>query len=859
VFNKILTTGTSAVVLAALALPAMAQDDFIIEEIVVTAAKRAQTLQEVPVAVSVVSGADIQESQVQDIKDLQFLVPSLKITQLQSSGNTNFIIRGFGNGANNAGIEPSVGVFIDGVYRSRSAAAMNDLPNIERIEVLRGPQSTLFGKNASAGVISVITGKPSLEETTGSASVTVGDYSQVLVKADINGPLSDTAGFSLSGSFNQRDGYYDNLAGGEALGELNRFGVRGQLYFEPSDTLSFRIIGDYSELDEACCGVANLSTGPTTPAIFLAGGNLVPNSPFAYQGYYDFTPRNEFESSGFSAQFDLDMTDSVTLTSITALRNLTRLENGDVDFTSAALIDPDVGNLTDVDIDTFTQEFRLAGATDTASWMVGAFFFDEAVTQNTGLVYGDGFRPYADALSTGLTGGNPLTDPSPLDGIEAGLTALGFPVPTPPGTFFGAGQGLFELSTMDNQAISLFAQVDLDLGDRATLTLGANYTEDEKNVTFDSTDTDVFSQLDLEQVGGALIYGAVLQAELLAGTPFPVADAIATGTAAALAPIECGPANPPPACNATLGLRGFQFLPPNVDYPNTIESGKTKDDDVTWTVRLAFDMNDDINVYVSAGTGFKASSWNLSRDSRPFASDLAAIQAANPGVNNLVAGTRYATPEESTVYEIGLKGSWDNISLNAALFEQELKDFQSNIFNGTGFNLANSEKRSTTGAEFDIRWVPTEVFEATLGATFLDSKYDVFTGATGPNNTIVDYIGSDVPGVPELSVTATGRFSFNVGNAAGFARLEYIYEDETQVIENVPASLATREINTLNASVGLAWDNGFEAMLWGRNITNDEYLLSAFPSVAQNVPPGAYSGYPNQPRTYGLTVRKYFD
>ena len=119
--------------------------------IIVTATKREQTLQEVPVAVSVTSAAAIERAQVRDLKDLQTLVPSLRVSQLQSSANTNFIIRGFGNGANNPGIEGSVGVFIDGVYRSRSAAAISDLPNLQRVEVLRGPQSTLFGKNASWG------------------------------------------------------------------------------------------------------------------------------------------------------------------------------------------------------------------------------------------------------------------------------------------------------------------------------------------------------------------------------------------------------------------------------------------------------------------------------------------------------------------------------------------------------------------------------------------------------------------------------------------------------------------------------------------------------------------------------------
>ena len=222
--NSTIFRGVLCVVAATLVTPVAAQDDSasFIEEIIVTASKRETTLQATPIAVSVVTNKDLEQAHIQDIKDLQFLVPSLRVTQLQSSGNTNFVIRGFGNGANNAGIEPSVGVFIDGVYRSRTASALADLPNLERIEVLRGPQSTLFGKNASAGVISVITAKPSLNETTGSTTLTVGDYNQVIVKGDVNGPLSDTVGFSLSGSFSQRDGYYDNLAGGDALGEAGK-------------------------------------------------------------------------------------------------------------------------------------------------------------------------------------------------------------------------------------------------------------------------------------------------------------------------------------------------------------------------------------------------------------------------------------------------------------------------------------------------------------------------------------------------------------------------------------------------------------------------------------------------------------
>ncbi|MEL7185463.1 MAG: TonB-dependent receptor, partial [Pseudomonadota bacterium] len=769
---------------------------------------------------------------------------------------TNFVIRGFGNGANNAGIEPSVGVFVDGVYRSRTAAALFDLPNLERVEVLRGPQSTLFGKNASAGVINIVTATPDLDEFGGSASVTIGDYSQVIVKGDISGPLSDSVGFSLSGSYNQRDGYYDNLAGGDPLGEQNRYSVRGQLYFVPTDAVDIRIIADMSDLDEACCGVANLQNGFTGGLVQAVGGNLVPNAPFAYQGYYDFTPQNELESGGISAQINWDLNDDVTLTSITASRSLSRFENADVDFTSLALADPSAGNLTDYEIDTLTQEFRLSGATDNMSWLVGAYIFDEDVEQRTAFVYGTGFRPYADLLIPALSGGTPGVDPSPLPGLEA---ALGLPA----GTFYAPGQGATELSTMDNSALSIFAQVDVDLGERATLTLGANFTDDEKDITFNTTNTDVFSSLDMVDVGFGLLFSTLTGGQPPTPANFAMFPA-QFAQAQALSTVECSPTTGP-ACNQLLGLQIAQFLPTNVDFPNAVENGNTQDDDVTWTVRLAYDLSDSVNVYASAGTGFKASSWNLSRDSRPTAADIPGLVGAGllmPNISggvNLAAGTRFALPEEATVYELGLKGIWDTVAMNVAVFDQQIENFQSNVFNGTGFNLANAGKQSTTGVEIDVRWAPTEAFQGSFSATFLDPTYDSFLGASSVddlgNSIVADLSGTQPAGIHEVSISASGVYSFEIGNADAFIRAEYIYEDKVRINENTPASVASREVGTLNASFGMAWDNGFEALLWGRNITDDEYLLSSFPSVAQFF---SFSGYPNQPSTYGLTLRKYF-
>jgi iron complex outermembrane receptor protein len=848
-------------------------DVAIFEEIVVMATKREQTLQEVPVAVSVVSADVMNEAQVLDIKDLQFLVPSLRVSTLQTSANTTFLIRGFGNGANNVGVEPSVGVFVDGVYRSRTAASIADLPNLERIEVIKGPQSTLFGKNASAGVINVVTAKPSLDAYTGSVSGTVGEFSQVIGKAEINGPISDTFAWGLSANFNQRDGYFTNLDTGSEFNEINRYGVRGQLLWQPSDTFEARLIADYDEIDELCCGVANLLLSEDSGlAIAYAGGAIIANEPFAYAQNYNFDAPNEVENSGVSLQLDWDLNDYVTLTSITALRTLDRFDNSDSDFNSAEMIGEFAGNLTDTELDTFTQELRLSGSSDSVDWLVGAFYFDEEAEQRSAVGYGAGLRSYFDAITTlgALPDGTPTdVKQGVLAGLGAGqvqspltLVELGIGLPT--GTFFGEGQGSFEFGTLTNTATSLFAQADIHLGDRATVTLGVNYTEDEKDVTLGIDGTDVFSAVSLPAVGFGLAFQG---ATGLPPTPENIA-AVGQQNPQLLQVLQdgsttdCADGLEPPFCNQLLVLQPLQFLPPFVDFPNSIEPGTSKDDNTSWTARFAYDVTDTLNAYVSAGTGFKATSWNLSRDSRPFEEDINDIQAAAiaAGVGpipNLSAGTRFAGPEESTLYEIGLKGAFDRVSFNLAVFDQEIEGFQENVFQGTGFVLTNAGKQSATGVEIDLLWALTDNFDWFIAGTFMDPKYDDYQNAPGVGGP-TDLSGTQVPGISETSINTWARYQFDIGtNLSGFIRAEYYYESDTQVISNVPQNVASREVSTINASFGLRWLNGFEAMLWGRNLNDDQYLQSAFPTTVQ--PAGNYSGYPNQPRTYGLTLSYYFD
>jgi outer membrane receptor protein involved in Fe transport len=620
----------------------------------------------------------------------------------------------------------------------------------------------------------------------------------------------------------------------------------------------------------------------------VAGGDYVAQQPFSYNGIFNFDAVNEIENSGVSLQLDWDVSDAVTLTSITAVRSLERFDNSDGDFTTAALLNETASNLTDTTLDTFTQEFRLSGSTDRMDWLVGAFWFDEDVEQNSGVLFDSGARPYVDAMTklAGVPSGdytladaaNPLV-PSPLmlvESIIASTYAPGSPFPplapdvvaefgpiVPGSTFFATGQGTIETGLLDNQAISLFAQADFALTDRATVTLGINYTEDEKDVSVRTVNDNVFSYVDLEDppLVFATVLGGLLQAgQCPLGPTDPNCLAAAQAASTVGTDVSCSDVPDGIPCNPLLDLQQVQILPPFVNFPNAVEDGKSKDDQTTWTARLAYDLTDQLNAYVSAGTGFKATSWNLSRDSRPFAADVAALEAAGLGVPNLDPATRLADPEDSTLYELGLKGAFDNWSFNLAVFDQEIEGFQENVFQGTGFVLVNAGKQSTTGVEIDALWSLTENFEWYVAATFLDPVYDDYQNAPGVGGP-TDLSGTKVPGVSELSANTWARWSFDLGSTmSGFVRVEYYYEDETQVISNVPADVASREVSTFNASLGLGWENGFELMLWGRNLTDDEYLQSAFPTTFQNLAePFSYSGYPNQPRTWGITLRKYFD
>ena len=675
---KFVSKSLGVAVLAAMSVPALAQQPM--EEVVVTATKRAESIQDVPLSVSVVSGEVIERAEVRDLIDLQSVVPSLRVPQFQNSIQTNFVIRGFGNGANNPGIEPSVAVFVDGVYFSRSQARISDLPNIQQIEVLKGPQSTLYGKNASAGVISVTTKAPEFESN-GSVEVGFGNYNQKSLRAFYTGPLSDSVAFSLSGSSLERDGYFDNVPTNTTFNDRDRWSTRADFLVELSETSELRVIFDYDEIDEVCCGTANLVNGPAGGALsalsVVPGEAYVPEDAFNFRHYGNFDTINRGENKGITVDYKTSFGD-VDVRSITAYRDsYFNQPLGDVDFTAADVI----GNSTgETEIKTFTQEIRLTGTQGNIDWLLGGFYFDESIDFENSIEFGAQWRNY---INLTVGGGDIAAGEAATGGLEA-LLGLA------PGTFFADGDGVVETATQDNESYSVFGQMTFPLSDKTDFTVGLNYLNDDKNITLVQENNDAFSKLDIRGADGITALTNLAYTGGFAGLGIPAISAIppeavpgylqtVAATVGAIAPTDNNP---------LVGLEALQFLPQLLGVPNPAEPGTSNDSKTTYTASLSHAYSDDLNVYLTYGTGFKGTSWNLSRDSRPTMGERDSLAASGLMLpNNLTLGTRLAGPEEATTLELGIKYAADWGTLNAPVFEQSLEPLPS-----PGFSFVHYRK-----------------------------------------------------------------------------------------------------------------------------------------------------------------------
>lgn len=722
------------------------------QEIIVTATRRNEALSDVPIAVSAVSGDTLENSGATDIRQLQQLSPSLQVSSTQSEGGASTArIRGVGTVGDNPGLESSVAVFIDGVYRSRNGTALTELGQIDRIEVLRGPQGTLFGRNASAGLISVITAKPRFEQEF-NGQLSYGNYNFLRGELGATGPLSESVAYRIDGIYQKRDGLITDVISGRDVNDRDRYLVRGQLLFEPNDGLSFRLIGDYTDRDEECCAAVyqtpfdtvsaggNISQQPSTIVPLLEGlGANIPENP--KDRLASITPgrryRQDVKDWGLSGELVHDF-GGAELTSITAYRDNDFVRGGDFDYNNLDIVArPDDGG-SKTRFQTFSQEVRLQGEAGRLDWLVGGYFANEDATVLDNLGYGADYERYANCLlinsalpaalqptatgsciNTTVLGGAAAQLQAGIAQVQAGIAALSA---IPPANRTPAQQaqlaalqaqlpGLLQSAGLigalrANPARPGFGSVAAALGLPAA-TLNNQFTNDlfeQNSRNFALFTHNVFRLTDQFSVTLGLRYTnerKTLDADLQDGNV--LCGAIAASPLSALAQLPCVLPNAP----------GGRFQE---------EDAQLKEDALSGTFVLSYKPVDNLLTYASYSRGYKAGGFNMDRtamnrqiiagSSGPIAGPICgptdpASRCANGAatLDDLIFDS-----EQVDAFEIGAKYNGVGFDLNVAAFHQVFDDFQLNTFNGVNFvvenvnsckddlNEADTDNDSNTGA-----------------------------------------------------------------------------------------------------------------------------------------------------------------
>ncbi len=900
-------------------------------DIIVTATRRDQQLSDVPLAVSAISGQALQNSGVTDIRALNQLAPSLIVSGATSESNFTARIRGIGTVGENPGLESSVALFIDGVYRSRTGVGLSELGEVERVEVLRGPQGTLFGRNASAGLLNIITKKPSFDFGAYGAA-TYGNYNYLRLEGGVTGPIAgDKLAAKLEGVYMKRNGFVKQVTPGEPdVNDRDRYLLRGQLLFEPNSDISLRLIGDYSKRSENCCAalflnpIRNLSrasaTGSGAENVVQSANTLAPLLG-ALGANYQFAPsgvpfvRRTATTPGFP--YGADSTDygvsgelnwdlgSTQLTSVSAYRNYHFITGQDSDFQALDLL-----HIVDQDrrFKTFTQELRLQGKlfNDRLDWLVGGYYADETLISEQNTQYGADYEKFANCLTIAGLAPTALQTSSPfcinVPTVQATITALsGLPVgdprralipalgafianPARPG--FGSlaaalGQpniaigntGYNNVFQQKSRNYAFFTHEIFDIvPDRLSLTLGARYTHEKK---------DLRSTVNATNTICPLLVNSPLQS--FAGT---VCSINGTG----------------------IGFAGTE--------PGT-SRGESQ---WTGTAVLSWKPIDKVLLYASYSKGYKAGGYNLdvsaldrkcsatagSAAQNAACAALLALPANTPFNGRPEASDLQFDAEKVSAYEVGFKLDTRQFDLNVAAFYSAFDNYQLNTFNGLTFEVTNvqgckdnlnggdRDGSGATGAcasnrlrpgvvskgvEAEFFVYPARHLSLNGGVTYLNSRYR--NDLVGTGGRALSPVLFQLPGRRTFSAayTVTGAISYTPPITDTLSMLFYL-DTRLQSDVNTGSDLDIEKVQDgyalVNGRIGLFGpDRKWSLEVWGQNLFNKKYQQVAadapgqgsgtFRAVAASSTTGLaatanqlYIAFQGEPRTYGITVRGKF-
>ncbi|MBR9910845.1 MAG: TonB-dependent receptor [Gammaproteobacteria bacterium] len=780
-----------------------------LEEIVVTAQKRAQNLQDVPISVDVVQASDLQNRAINNAQDLAIATPSVSFQKGGMPFANNFIMRGIGSMAFEGGIQPSVSFVVDGVPLSRISEFSADLGDIERIEILRGPQGTLYGRNATGGAVNIVRATP-IDTIEGYVQQTITDDDEYTTRLMYNTPLSDSVNMRLSGKYTHRDGYLENvIAGNPDLGGEESYGLMAKFRIEINDTTDLLISADYRDqkTSEGAQHVDQVESGPgvdpvsrlpyaTIGAIRLAAlgggdpalGQQVVNAPFKIS--QDHEQQGNMEAYGLTFDLSKELNDDITLKSITAWRSSASYSSIDIDNTPAnttqtynmglvAIVDSTFNSrphdeIIANEIEYFSQELRLEGSTDSAEWIAGIYLsHSEEVADNTA-----------------------------------------------PTSLFNNGVLRFDPkeATASWDSYAIFGDVTFQVTETFDVFAGLRWTQEDMDIEY-SNAVYTFPLINLGN-------GIVIPADVFTfGEEFTAVDVNHPALTAELAP-------------------GFTLL----DALTSRTAFQRDDTSADWSGRLGFTwhFSPDSRLYASASRGFVGAGANIGR-------------SAN--ANNAVVN-----PSLTEAYEMGIKTRlFDNsVQFNAAAFWQEVTDLQTSRVVPGSINTEtfNAGTLTTQGLEVTLDWAATEILTLSASASILDTEIDdliqpCYPGQTaaqgcnvnnGGGNFVQDVSGNKMIFAPDLAYTVSARWDIPLNGMPFdmFAMLNYTWQDDVSMTLEYDPELVQDSYGLTDLTVGLEDNDGdWSLLLVGKNIT-DEYFASTLT---------ASNGYAGQGRVLSRSTR----
>jgi outer membrane receptor protein involved in Fe transport len=822
-----------------------------VEKVVVTATRRETQLAKTPIAVTAVSGEQLAAAHVENIEDLMAVVPSLVVTNNGHPFAYTTRIRGVGTQGDNPGMEAAVGTFIDGVYRNRPGVAFGEMGEMERVEVLRGPQGTLFGRNTSAGIINVLTKKPTWENEV-FGEVGLGSYDLLYGRAGINAVLAPELATRFYFSRLERDGYMDVNPGRPDAHDGNATSYwlgRGQALWQPNNDVSLRIIGDYSERKDECCAAVTIANGsasnpggpgtgrtptaafPNTsaPAIinFLESGlgKSTTNQVDSLIAFGDRSTRTNTTDRGVSGELNWTFGET-KLTTINSFRQWKNDYGQDADFSGADIFYSPADGTNFNDFETFTHETRLNGDLGWVDWLVGAFYANEDIQRQRHILFGADAESF---LSLHRVGDSPLSLRGTLN------AALGHSMATP---VYAANTGDLDTYSQNAETFAFFTHNVVHLTPDLDFIAGLRWTTETK---------DFRASYQTTGQGGCSTVEGIFGLDPSARAAFLSLPA----DQQRLIALTCLPFS-------RHALDGFTAAAPHLQ--------SRTEDEFSGVATFAYQFDPNLNTYATYSRGHKAGGFNLDR---VFADQLGSIvvPATVPGAQTVRAPDTSFAAELVDAYELGLKfaNDDDSVRVNVAGFYQDFENFQLNTFTGVSFIVTSVPEVVSKGIELETFWAPTRALSTMFAVQYTDARYGENLGSfVSLNPSLFALPGERLTHSPEWTLTGALDYGFPILETLN-ARFHVDARWQSEM--NTGSNLDPRKVQDAYATVGMklgVYSEGEDVALefFARNLFDERYINTAFDSPLQGsaMTPGVdgsstIDAFVGEPRVLGASLR----